>query len=122
MLQEKIRVTNKSKCTNCEVCFYISLNQIWIANHWESPLHNGIDTVAMGPYVNWSSSYRYDSHIVTPYGHVEPLPASTVNKNTTLVDYSAGKTKQVAWFASNCYDKNGRKNYAYELSRLVNSI
>ena len=75
----------------------------------------------MGSYVNWSVSYRYDSHIVEPYPHgfIEPLPASTININATLVDYSAGKTKQVAWFASNCYDKNGRKNYAYELSRCI---
>ena len=73
----------------------------------------------MGSYVNWSASYRHDSHIVTPYGFIEQLPASSVNMNATHVDYSAGKTKQVAWFASNCRDKNGRKNYTYELSRFT---
>jgi hypothetical protein len=96
--------------------------QIWIANHWESPLHNRIDTSVIGHYINWSSSYRLDSHIVTPYGQFQRLPPASVDRKSKtasqVVNYAAGKTKQVAWFVSNCWDKNGRRNYAHELRRF----
>lgn len=80
----------------------------------------------MRHYINWSSSYRHDSHIVTPYGHVERLqtvsnvkPSPIIYSTPSMTNNAAGKTKQVAWFASNCNDKNGRKDYATELGRLV---
>jgi hypothetical protein len=84
----------------------------------------------MKNYINWSSSYRHDSHIVTPYGYVEKPPSSPYGgsryfpmpTSSAAINYAAGKTKQVAWFASNCKDKNGRKTYAYELSRCRLSL
>ena len=51
--------------------------------------------------VNWTATYRADSTIVTPYEkwvyHQPGVRAVPQNTN-----YAANKTKQVAWFVSNC--------------------
>ena len=71
--------------------------------------------------VNWTATYRTDSTIVAPYGRfasyadVSPLPVTT----TSLRSYAVGKTKLVAWFASNCDAKNGRLDYVHELMTYI---
>ena len=42
----------------------------------------------------------------------------TLNFNSFL-DIAANKTKAVAWFVSNCGARNGRLNYAKELSKFI---
>ena len=77
----------------------------------------------MKHYVNWSSSYRHDSHLVTPYGFVERRPpADKQNSSPSAslpINYAAGKTKKVAWFVSNCNSRNGRHSYVEGLSRFL---
>ncbi|ELT94484.1 hypothetical protein CAPTEDRAFT_178673 [Capitella teleta] len=92
--------------------------QIWVLFFLESPFH----TMGLKEYygkVNYTATYRRDSTIVTPYErwvqhrNLSSLPSSP-SKN-----YAEGKTKQVAWFVSNCGDKNGRLLYAKELQKYI---
>jgi hypothetical protein len=50
---------------------------------------------------NWTATYRTDSTIVTPYErwhyYDENIKTLPQEKN-----FAANKTKQVAWFVSNC--------------------
>jgi len=67
---------------------------------------------------NWTINYRWDSDIPRPYGYFlkyEPEPPlPRVEKN-----YAGNKTKQVAWFVSNCNTSNNRSEYAVKLSKHI---
>ena len=91
-------------------------HQLWMLYMLECPLHTGaasaghkrstITSLSPGSVqshaaVNWTATYRADSTIVTPYEkwvyHQPGVRAVPQNTN-----YAANKTKQVAWFVSNC--------------------
>jgi len=97
--------------------------QIWIAQHWESPVHNRIDPQSVRGLINWTASYRHDSTIAFRYGKMIPsIPAATgtaVTSGEGSVNYATGKTKLIAWFVSNCNTGNQRLRYALELSRFI---
>ena len=97
------------------------LRQVWIAQHWESPLHNRIDPKSVRGLINWTASYRHDSTVVFRYGKMVPSAAATaaVTSGAASVNYAAGKTKLVAWFVSNCNAGNQRMRYAQELSQFI---
>ena len=73
--------------------------------------------------VNWTATYRADSTIVTPYEKwvyhqpgVRAVPQST--------NYAANKTKQVAWFVSNCgarsdHGSDGHSTHHHHLAAVV---
>jgi len=97
------------------------LRQIWIAQHWESPLHNRIDPKSVRGLINWTASYRHDSTVVFRYGKMVPSAPATaaVTSDEGSINYAAGKTKLVAWFVSNCRAGNQRMRYAQELSQFI---
>ena len=61
---------------------------------------------------------RQDSTIVTPYESWQYYDPSVVSKPQN-VNYAGNKTKKVAWFVSNCGARNGRLQYAQELSKYI---
>lgn len=93
-------------------------HQIWITQHLESPHHDRLNAKFLKNLVNWSATYRQESTLVLPY-------AAWTQKNNTdalnhsNINYAKGKTKKVAWFVSNCADKNGRRAYANELKKHI---
>jgi len=92
-------------------------NQVWILYMLESPYH----TPGLSGYrdvFNWTATYRHDSVIVTPYEKFVPFNENvrTLPQNKS---YAAGKTKQVAWFVSNCGGRNNRRQYATELAKYI---
>ena len=95
--------------------------QVWIAQLWESPLHNRIDPNSVRGLINWTASYRHDATIVLPYRKMAPNTTTTVavTSGESSINYAAGKTKLVAWFVSNCHSSNQRMRYAQELSRFI---
>jgi len=95
--------------------------QIWIAQHWESPLHNRIDPHSVRGLINWTASYRHDSTIAFRYRKVAPnIPSTaTLTPGEGSVNCAAGKTKLVAWFVSNCNAGNHRLRYAQDLSQFI---
>jgi len=90
--------------------------QLWMLYMLECPLHTG--TVTHVSAVNWTATYRQDSTIVTPYEkwvyYDQNVKAIEQNFN-----YAENKTKKVAWFVSNCGARNGRLQYARELSKYI---
>jgi len=92
-------------------------HQLWIAQHWESANHDRIQTWLVRRYINWTVSYRRDSTIAISYGkYAHTRNASSSEQD---IDYSIGKTKQVAWLVSNCYAQNSRLEYAHELAKYI---
>jgi len=91
-------------------------NQIWMLYMLECPLHTG--SVHLKSAVNWTATYRTDSTIVTPYEKWVPYDSS-VAKVDQNINFAANKTKKVAWFVSNCGARNGRLQYARELSKYI---
>ena len=91
--------------------------QLWIAQHWESAKHDRINTRLLRQHINWTVSYRRDSTVAISYGK---YAQTTQNKSSEqIVDYSARKTKQVAWIVSNCHAKNNRLEYAHKLAKFI---
>jgi len=92
-------------------------HQLWIAQHWESAMHDRINTWLMQRYINWTVSYRRDSTIAISYGKY--ARTSDADSSQRTIDYSAGKTKHVAWIVSNCHAANNRLEYAHELAKYI---
>ena len=92
-------------------------HQLWIAQHWESAMHDRINTWLLRQHINWTVSYRRDSTVAVSYSKY----AHTMQDKSSeqIVDYSAGKTKHVAWLVSNCNAKNNRLEYAHELAKFI---
>ncbi|CAG2178873.1 unnamed protein product, partial [Oppiella nova] len=76
-------------------------HQIWILFLLECPLHTQLFRNLGAGVFNWTATYRHDSDIVAPY---EKFVSYSRNKpkQTTQKNWGLGKTKQVAWFVSNC--------------------
>jgi len=93
------------------------LHQIWMLYLLECPLHTQM--FKFPGVFNWTATYRTDSTIVAPY---ERWQYYNPNVRTKLQqrNYAANKTKQVAWFVSNCGARNGRLNYAKQLAKFIN--
>ena len=96
-------------------------HQIWIAQHYESPLHNRIDPKSVRGLINWTASYRHDSTVAFRIAKMIPSVQATtaVTPGEGSVNYAAGKTRLVAWFVSNCHASNERMRYARELARFI---
>ena len=98
-------------------------HQIWIAQHWESPMHDRIDAASLRGLVNWTVSYRRDSTIAISYGKYRRRNGTSSATTTTAaaapINYAEGKTKMVAWFVSNCAARNSRRDYARRLGFYV---
>ena len=61
---------------------------------------------------------RQDSTIVTPYESWQYYDENVVQLPQDI-NFAANKTKKVAWFVSNCGARNGRLQYAQELSQYI---
>ncbi len=95
-------------------------HQIWILSFLESPL-NLPSISGLSDQINWTATYRLDSTIVTPYAKLVPSSDELQSKELPkdLTSRLRGKTKQVAWFVSNCMSNNRRMEYARELSNYI---
>lgn len=92
-------------------------NQIWVLYFLESPYHSPRLNGYRDMY-NWTATYRHDSDIVTPYAKFVPFNDSVRSKQQRY-NYARGKTKQIAWFVSNCGANNNRLEYAKELGKYI---
>lgn len=85
-------------------------NQKWIYFIMENP-RNAPDVWPLDKYFDWTLTYRLSSDFRTPYARhmriIGEKPALNVN-------YAQGKTKQVAWFVSNCNHKRDKLVFKLE--------
>ncbi|XP_031421423.1 alpha-(1,3)-fucosyltransferase 7-like [Clupea harengus] len=90
--------------------------QRWIWLSLESPPYNGNMRPLAGRF-NYTMSYRRDSDIYTPYGHLVPSQAPN---GTTVDDFiPKGKTSLACWIVSN-YNGGHERTAVY--NRLKNII
>ncbi|BFZ15757.1 hypothetical protein BsWGS_18796 [Bradybaena similaris] len=90
-------------------------HQKWILFMLESPYHTAF---SVGDLANWTATYRHDSTLMAPYEKFVPFNDSVIIKKQDR-NYAEGKTKQVAWFVSNCMSTNNRLQYAKELAQYI---
>jgi len=92
--------------------------QVWLLYLLECPLHTQVFSSNQRSMFNWTATYRSDSTIVAPYERWQYHHPSTYSMPLQK-NYAANKTKQVAWFVSNCGARNGRLQYAQELAKYI---
>ncbi|XP_069174788.1 glycoprotein 3-alpha-L-fucosyltransferase A isoform X2 [Procambarus clarkii] len=90
--------------------------QVWVMFMLECPLHTQHFTNRN--VFNWTATYRHDSDIVAPYEKWVYYDNS-LRQKPQEINYAANKTKQVAWFVSNCGARNNRLQYAKELGKYI---
>ncbi|XP_071525472.1 glycoprotein 3-alpha-L-fucosyltransferase A isoform X2 [Panulirus ornatus] len=90
--------------------------QVWVMFMLECPLHTQHFTNRN--VFNWTATYRHDSDIVAPYEKWVYYD-DTIRQKPQEINYAANKTKQVAWFVSNCGARNNRLQYAKELGKHI---
>jgi glycoprotein 3-alpha-L-fucosyltransferase len=93
-------------------------HQIWLLFIIESP-DNTVTFQSANNQINWTATYRHDSEIATPYYKYFPYFEHDSINNKSIENYSANKTKKVAWFVSNCGAKNLRLEYGKELQKYI---
>ncbi|KAI1301777.1 Glycoprotein 3-alpha-L-fucosyltransferase A [Halotydeus destructor] len=91
-------------------------SQLWILFLLECPV-NTATFANLHNVINWTATYRHDSDIVAPYEKFYS-PFSEPGHSLQVSDVKE-KTKKVAWFVSNCAARNGRLEYARELSKYI---
>ncbi|XP_071820104.1 alpha-(1,3)-fucosyltransferase 7-like [Apostichopus japonicus] len=94
--------------------------QMWIYMSKESPLHSRkmkSENPSQMAY-NWSMTFHTDSEVTIPYGRYfgnSPEIPQSDNRN-----WAAGKTRLVAWMASNCGVTSwGRTKFVRDLQKYV---
>lgn len=90
--------------------------QVWILYLLECPLHTQF--FKEKAVFNWTATYRRDSDVVAPYERWQYYDGG-VPRRSYGVNYAANKTRQVAWFVSNCGARNNRLQYAHELQKHI---
>ncbi|CAL4102074.1 unnamed protein product, partial [Meganyctiphanes norvegica] len=90
--------------------------QTWVMFMLECPLHT--QHFSNRNVFNWTATYRHDSDIVAPYEKWVYYD-DNIRQRPQEINYSANKTKQVAWFVSNCGARNNRLQYAKELGKYI---
>ncbi|KAK3907867.1 Glycoprotein 3-alpha-L-fucosyltransferase A [Frankliniella fusca] len=92
--------------------------QIWILYFLECPYHT--QHIKYNDVFNWTATYRRDSDLVAPYERWAYYdPRVKQRPLAEMPNYAANKTRKVAWFVSNCAARNGRLQYAMELSKYI---
>ncbi|KAE8743619.1 hypothetical protein FOCC_FOCC010763 [Frankliniella occidentalis] len=92
--------------------------QIWILYFLECPYHT--QHIKYNDVFNWTATYRRDSDLVAPYERWAYYdPRLKQRPLAEMPNYALNKTRKVAWFVSNCAARNGRLQYAMELSKYI---
>ncbi|KAI1299182.1 Alpha-(1,3)-fucosyltransferase C [Halotydeus destructor] len=95
--------------------------QKWTLYNIEAPPNSEVGRHGVPVFedqVDWIASYKVDSDVYAPYGRLVPLIGSTVKPRSDPVPFSA-RTRQVAWFVSNCNTPSHREEYVRQLSQYI---
>ncbi|BFZ13738.1 hypothetical protein BsWGS_16776 [Bradybaena similaris] len=95
--------------------------QIWVKCYWESPAHYSYPK----PYepwrsaFNWTLNYRTDSDIFAPNNRLAWRNISELLPDSAYLEISKKKTKNAAWFVSNCHTQSKREVYVKEMQKYI---
>uniref|UniRef100_A0A0N4ZBI8 Fucosyltransferase n=1 Tax=Parastrongyloides trichosuri TaxID=131310 RepID=A0A0N4ZBI8_PARTI len=91
--------------------------QIWILKLFENP-DNTENLSLFNNLINLTTSYRWDSDIVVPYGKFVVNNNSRYNQKSIFKTINFKKKEsRIAMFVSNCFTKNYRLNYTNQISK-----
>lgn len=92
-------------------------DQVWILHNTEPPYYIYLPLENYAGVFNWTSWYRRDATVHSPYGNWRRL----TDKEHDMVhdNYFRQKTKMAAWVSSNCKDKSGRMEVVEELQKYI---
>ncbi|XP_078683921.1 alpha-(1,3)-fucosyltransferase 7-like [Branchiostoma floridae x Branchiostoma belcheri] len=95
--------------------------QHWIMRTPDCPYMTRItDWVSYAGVFNWTMTYRNDSDVYMPWGHITSIYAEIARKPDTLGrHYPKQEGKLVIWYVSNCYKHLSRFAYANELMKYI---
>lgn len=96
-------------------------NQTWILYNIESPMGNRRwDNMNLfgniAPHFDLTMTYRLDSDIPIPYGWITKNPNNS--KISVEIDFKQ-KTKQIAWFVSNCESFSRREEIVGKIEKHI---
>ncbi|XP_050441785.1 glycoprotein 3-alpha-L-fucosyltransferase A-like [Adelges cooleyi] len=97
-------------------------NQIWIIYYTEAPYSNTVIPDTDRDMFNWTAVYRMDSDIPNPYAYwykYDEREMQRLSPSPSTRNFAQGKTRQVAWFVSNCNANSDRLEYANELAKYI---
>ncbi|XP_046545592.1 LOW QUALITY PROTEIN: alpha-(1,3)-fucosyltransferase C-like [Haliotis rubra] len=90
-------------------------NQVWIFHTREPPPNAAFNFYRYANVFNWTSTYRSDSEVYSPYGGT----FRRKRPNRGVPNFASTKTHGVAWVASNCRDQAQRGNLVKELRKFI---
>ena len=93
--------------------------QTWIAVNRQAPPITGWAANQFTDVFNATMTYARDATIPFPYGRVVNQERVTVTSSATSDNFVLKKTKQIAWFASNCNTISKRELYVNELRKYA---
>ncbi|RZF32646.1 hypothetical protein LSTR_LSTR004074 [Laodelphax striatellus] len=93
--------------------------QVWILYRMESPIHTPVQNLIKQDIYNWTATYLRSSDIVRTYFKWTYYDEQQTEWQGPPRNFSAGKTRKVAWFVSNCNALNNRLEYARELAEHI---
>ncbi|XP_066286602.1 alpha-(1,3)-fucosyltransferase 7-like [Branchiostoma lanceolatum] len=96
-------------------------HQHWIMRTPDCPhFTRHTDWVSYGGVFNWTMTYRNDSDIYMPWGHITSIYHDIAKRPDTLgKHYPKQNDKLVIWYVSNCYKHLSRFAYATELMEYI---
>jgi len=98
---------------------YRSEQQRWILLHHEAPPATPPEVIrGLDGLINWTVTYRQDSDVVLTT-HYHRINRTTEGKPSERYDYSANKTRLVAWFVSNCKTDSKREEFVRQLKKTM---
>ncbi|XP_067657077.1 alpha-(1,3)-fucosyltransferase 7-like [Haliotis asinina] len=94
-------------------------DQIWILHNTEPPNYIYLPLSKFNGVFNWTSWYRKDATVFSPYGRWVPLSPQDKILHFNEENYHRKKTKMVLWVSSNCNDRSKRMNVVQQLKQYI---
>ncbi|XP_071117952.1 alpha-(1,3)-fucosyltransferase C-like [Haliotis cracherodii] len=90
--------------------------QVWVLHNSEPPYYIYSDLAAFNGVFNWTSWFRQDADIYSPYGDYKKVDE---HKNTLLPNFHAKKSNLSLWVASSCTDRARRYRLVHEIEKYM---
>ncbi|ODN00831.1 Alpha-(1,3)-fucosyltransferase C [Orchesella cincta] len=99
-----------------------SREQLWVYLQQECPIYTKLNLQAYPDTFNWTMTYRRDSDIYHPYGHIEKISTEGEDQNHDNIEETVkfqNKTRLAAWIVSSCDSYSKRENLVHELQKYI---
>jgi hypothetical protein len=98
--------------------FVLAERENWWANKSYQRFRNGNQSYFVDVF-NWTMTYRLDSDIYLPYGHIVSKNLSETENTTIYTDIYNRKRRSVVWMVSHCHTQSDRENYVKNMAQYI---